>query len=467
MRIERRTGADERQILTGMILHPGVLGPIAAHWPRPGGACASDWANRVGGWCVRHWDRYGEPPGRSIETAFGQWAENGADRATAELVERFLSTLSDEYEAGGREVNPEYTLDVASRYFERVRLERLAAQIQEDLAAGMAPDEIKARAEALPQTALGASVGIDPFFDEAAIDAAYAESQDTLIAWPTMLEGFFGSAFTRDSFIAFMGPEKRGKSWWLMEVAWHALLSRRRVAVFEVGDMSQNQVLRRLMVRAAKRPMGPGKVLVPRSISRESGDQLATVVHATKEFEGHLHAEAAKAALREVMRRKVRSKESYFKLVTRPNNTVNVGIIRNTLDGWARMGWVADVVVIDYADIMAPPPGTQDPRERINETWKGLRALSQEFHCCLVTATQTDADSYNAGLINRRHFSEDKRKYGHVTGMIGINVTDAEKDLGLTRLNWVQRREDEFSVRRCIHVAGCLGLSSPAIKACY
>ena len=54
-----------------------------------------------------------------------------------------------------------------------------------------------------------------------------------------------------------------------------------------------------------------------------------------------------------------------------------------------------------------------------------------------------------------------------MTGMVGINATEKEKDRGITRLNWVVLREKAFSSYRCVYVAGCLAIAHPAIKSTW
>ena len=92
-----------------------------------------------------------------------------------------------------------------------------------------------------------------------------------------------------------------------------------------------------------------------------------------------------------------------------------------------------------------------------------MRALSQDIHCLVATATQTDAASYDVDSIGMKHFSEDKRKYGHVTAMIALNQTPDEKKKEIMRLNFIVLREDEFSVRNFVHVAECRGLANPCV----
>ena len=97
------------------------------------------------------------------------------------------------------------------------------------------------------------------------------------------------------------------------------------------------------------------------------------------------------------------------------------------IKSWERDGWLPDVIVIDYADLLAAESSRTEGRDTINGTWKALRALSQELHGLVVTATQSDANSATTGLLTRANFSEDKRKFAHITGMNGLNQNNEEK----------------------------------------
>ena len=312
---------------------------------------------------------------------------------------------------------------------------------------------------------------MDVLGDLDAMDRAFEAKAEPLITYPGALGDFFGDQLGRDEFVAFTGATGRGKTWWLMDIAWRAMLQGRRVAFFEVGDMSEAQMLRRLATRVARHPtkLPPGSkgwpldVQVPTNI--EPGDgEVAEVEFKTKTYKGPLTPGLAKAALKKLWRRL--PKDS-LKLSTHAACSINVGGIRGILDGWERRsGWAPDVVVIDYADILGPPAGIQPgDREAHNVNWMGMRGLSQDRHCLVATATQGDANSYDADVISRSNFSDDRRKNDHVTGMVGINGTDAEKQLGVQRLNWTKRREDAYLENACVHVAGCLTLGNPAIKS--
>lgn len=463
MKLQRQNGQEERRILTALVVHRGVLAHVAPKW-QPDGLFRSKWANLVGGWCVDFFNEYGEAPQAALEGIFESWAD-GKDAETTSLVDRFLAGLSDQYEAEAAAVNQDYTVDAAAAYFHRVQLERLAEGVQAALDVGQV-DKADKLASNFNKVDFAPGAEVRVLADMEAVRSAFEAAEEVLVEYPGPLGAFFGPQLCRDSFISFIAPEKRGKTWWLQDIAWMALGQRRRVAFFEVGDMSQNQIMRRFMIRAANRPLRPCTLQVPNAIYPPAAENApAEVTYDERTWDDSLTWQTAWAACEKRMRT---GRGDGLRLVCRPTSTLTVGGMRSILEGWQqRDGWTPDVLVVDYADILAPPSGVADTRDQINATWKQLRALSQEFHCCLVTATQADAASYTQARITRSNFSEDKRKLAHVTGMVGINATDEEKKAGLVRLNWVVLREGEFSENQCVHVAGCLGIARPAMFSIF
>ena len=156
-----------------------------------------------------------------------------------------------------------------------------------------------------------------------------------------------------------------------------------------------------------------------------------------------------------------------FRLSCHANSSIGVDGITSILRGWQREKWIPDVVVIDYADILAPPFMVRESLDQIDVTWKLLRRMSQEFECLLLTATQSNAASYRAkdSVLTRQNFSGRKTKLAHVSGMLGINVTPDDKKKGIIRLNWVVRREGFFNEIQCVPVAGCFAICSPTMRS--
>jgi hypothetical protein len=251
---------------------------------------------------------------------------------------------------------------------------------------------------------------------------------------------------------------------WLIDVSFRAVSQRKKVAFFAAGDMTEHQMIKRIAVRLCRQPLKPQKIMYPIDLEIDEETDKASVTHKVKVFTERLDWRTAWKACEEFKQKQTKTKKSLFKMSCHPNSSLSVNGIKSILQMWEREDWTPDIIVIDYADILNMDYPGLEGRERINETWKQLRALSQSYHCLVLTATQSNAASYSTSLIDLTNFSEDKRKFAHVTGMVGINQTTDERQNGVMRLNWIVLREEEFNVQRCVYTAGNLGIGNPAIK---
>jgi hypothetical protein len=474
MKIKKKDGGPERRILTGMIVNDSVVGRISDKWEK--GLFKSKWSNIVGNWCVQYFNKYDSAPGANIQRLFESWADKEKDQDTIDLVEDFLSSLSGEYEHHEQSINADYIIDEAGKYFQETRLRRTAEKVLGFLDQGEV-SEAQTLIDTTAPIQLGPGTGIDVLSDMEAVKSAVLSKSQPLIEYHGALGNFFGDALERDALIAFEAPEKRAKTFWLMDVAWRAMFQGKRVAFFQVGDLSQDQIMRRFIVRASRRPFYATKgnqdeslnhpVKIPVEIEMLSDAKVANVTYKRKNFDKPLTWKEGWRSLKEIAE-KLPGRDSLLRLDTYPANTITVPGILSTLRTWEQQrGWTPDVVVIDYADLILPVNTKDDKRDQINDVWIRLRSMAQTLHCLVVTATQAKADSYNAYLLNRSHFSEDKRKNAHVNGMIGINQTPEEKEKQIIRLNWLLLREREYDERRCCHTAGCLALANPAMVSTF
>lgn len=467
MKITKTEGSDERMILTGCIVDKAVCARLAAKSKVI--LFRSKWANLIARWCFKYFETYEKAPGPRIEHIFARWAEKTQDENTVTLVEDFLASLSDEWVRLKKESNSDYVLDVAEKYFTLVQMEHLKEDIEAAVDTKDA-DQAQKLVTDFTKVNIGATGWIDPLQDKGAIQKAFESASDPLIRYHGALGKFFGDRLERDGLVYFEGPEKRGKTFWLMDMVFRAAEQRRRVAYFQVGDMSQDQILRRMMVRAAGTPMQPCTVKFPIGITTvkdDDGFRKAKVKFEERVFDTGLDWVTASRAARALQYKQIKSKSTYIRLSVHPNDTLSVPDIRSTLTEWAREGWVVDVLVIDYADILRMDYYGLEGRDRINQTWKDLRKISQVFHCLVLSASQSDAAGGEAYTLGRKHFSEDKRKRSHVTGTIGLNQTEEEKRLGVMRLNWIVLREGAYLSSRCVHVAGCPEIGNLAIRSTF
>jgi hypothetical protein len=351
------------------------------------------------------------------------------------------------------------------------------------------------------------------------IDQAFDISNQVLIKYPRALGEFWNDQLVRGGFVALMAPEKRGKTFWLLDLAIRAARQGRRVAFFQAGDMSEGQQLKRIGVYLTKKSnieKYSGKMFEPvkdcifnqmgtckkkerecdsavfegrteKELRREiTIDELKEAYEENPdysactncaEYEGSkwgcvwlkevntgapLTSTEAKEAVGEFFAKESRN----FRLSTHVNGTLTVREASSILEIWERQdNFVPDVILFDYADIMMDNDHTKEFRHKQNNIWMQLRGLSQERFALVITATQADANSYTKDLLKLENFSEDKRKYAHVTAMYGLNQdhNGREKAIGIMRINELVVREGDFNNKNQINVLQNLKRGIPFI----
>ena len=445
-----------------------VLGRIASKWKAPG-LFASDELNTIGNLVVEYHQRVGEAPGQIIVTLVRTWAEKENQPETkVSAVEKVLAGIVDETEV----LHETHALDLAAHVFNKVRLERLSENIKQATEAGQLDRAFAEIAEKGSTFELGVGAGVDPLTDPAVVESWFAENKkEVLIKYPGDAGIFFGDIFYRGAFVALEAPEKGLKSSWMVDLAYRGVRNRQRVAYFDVGDSTEDEIGIRLEERFCCRPhrsttenrKWPCKIKVPTLIRWQTGYKVAKVEFEEKEIDGPLSAALVNELNQDFMNKKVKSKESKFKLSCHPSGTVSVSDLRSILKSWALSGWICDICIIDYSDLLAPSNKRMERRDQINQTWMELRSLSQEFHALIVTGTQARRDAYGQSRISRQHTADDKRKLGHVTSMFGVGMNDLDREASACKLNHIVSRRG--STNRRLHCATCLAIANPCVES--
>lgn len=478
-RIEEITtdSTRENSILAALIYNSRVLGGLSSALEGKGQCFQSPIAGLITSLCLHFYRKYGKAPKtKGIEALVLSWVRKHPHDARVEQLNTVLSHVVHSHEGNGN-INPELTIDEARIYFDKVRLMKGVEEINHLLEADKV-DEAYTVLAGINRVEAGQKAGI-PFLTEEDLEpgaaSVFAEKGESLIpfvgASETGLDQFFGDALQRDSLVAFLAPEGTGKTWWLIDLAWRAYHDRKRVAFFEVGDMSLAQIRKRFYIRAANRPWYACTVELPETINLVKGDKgkAADVSLSPKTFAEPFSRKDLEKVYHRAVHQIVRSDEMYFHLEVHPASTISVAGIRSALQELRRThnGWTPDVIAIDYADLLAPLSTKMEVRDQINETWKQLRRMSMELHCLVLTATQSTRTGYDAPFLKKAHTSEDKRKSSYVTGMVGINCRDDDKDMGVMRLNWIKAREMAFREKEFCFVAGCLDVGNPSMLSVF
>jgi replicative DNA helicase len=164
------------------------------------------------------------------------------------------------------------------------------------------------------------------------------------------------------------------------------------------------------------------------------------------ELQDHVHAVRVKVS--EFMSKTV---NGTGKLVLKefPSGTATVSDLRRLIERFKARGIVFDLVIVDYADIMAPERYTENQQENSKSVYVGLRGLAMAEDIALLTATQTNRDGFKATVAKAEHVAEDFNKVRIADIIISINKTDEERAAGQARLYFAASRNQAagFTIR--------------------
>lgn len=145
-----------------------------------------------------------------------------------------------------------------------------------------------------------------------------------------------------------------------------------------------------------------------------------------------------------LIREQAERTKAQLKIHDFPSGTLKVSQLRRLVQWYRQVKDIRfDLIVVDYADIMAAEHPTGVPREDSRMIWIDLRALMQEEKCAGLTATQTNRAGAAATVATATDVAEDYNKVRTVDLMISGNATDAELAAGKARLHFAASRNQK------------------------
>jgi len=145
------------------------------------------------------------------------------------------------------------------------------------------------------------------------------------------------------------------------------------------------------------------------------------------------------------LQKQTRAENQYkgdIRIIAYPSFDATAEEITNRVEELASEGFVADVIIIDYADITKPMGGGSELRNQLDVIWKHLRWFAGKFHCLVVTASQTNRSALNSSEVNAGSIAENFKKVAHVTSMVSMEQTRVMKQNHLMRIRNVAVRND-------------------------
>lgn len=450
--------SEERRILAALITSTELLNRLGAVVQAR--AFESSFARTICGWVLEFHKITSQAPGAALMDIYAKKKPDIRDEDEADLVTEFLQNLSRDWVAA-EPTNIVYMEKVSTEYFKIRSLDHLKTQLEtavNDRNFGLGEKLVAEyrRVEA------GQSQSVDILRDVAPILTAFSIENELLFKFRGPLGQVLGN-FHRGDFIAYMGPPKRGKTWWLMHTAITASMYGLKTLFISV-EMLKDQTIRRMWTALSGQPIElpyDGKITYPGFI--QEGDRYTL---AEQIWDGKV-ADISAAGVTKIQKdigSSMRWRGS-LRLEFGATGSFSVRDLRTMLTSMEIYdGWVPDVVVLDYADVMRSDTGEKEERHRLNAIWQALRGLAQEKNICLFTASQTGRGAMKGKDAKEFDVAEDMRKTAHVTKLITINATNKEKERGIYRLACPLTREGSQSFDQAV-VTACLAIGRPYMDA--
>jgi hypothetical protein len=511
----------ERKILIGLITQTEFLRQIESEWDFD--YIESTTAKQLSMWCWEYFKKYRKAPLRNIEIIYIEKLKNGINKSLAkEIEEEILPELSNEYE--NQEISTEYLLNIARDYFKERSLVLHTQELNYLINKNKIDEAIKtAQSFRLKQKETDENeVDLSNPVVISKIESAFDSTYQNVISFPGALGEFWNEQLVRGGLVGILAPEKRGKTYLLLEFMMRAYRQNRKVALFQAGDMTENQQLMRICIYLAgksnlEKYCGIQYIPVQDCVK----NQCDTCEKSIRECdfgldlnipEDKIRKEITKKQLVEEYKNNKKYKPCYncvewtrnrwgtvwlkeveikiplslrlaklkiqkffidkkknIKISTHVNGTLTLSKIKAILKKWEENeGFIPDAILVDYGDLLESETRMEE-RAKQNYIWRGLRALSQEKNSLVIVPTQSDAAAYSKNRLDLENFSEDKRKYAHVTAMYGLNqdVSGREKELGIMRINRIVVREGDFHPSQEVIVLQRLQIGRPFLGSFY
>lgn len=123
-----------------------------------------------------------------------------------------------------------------------------------------------------------------------------------------------------------------------------------------------------------------------------------------------------------------------------PTGSMKVSDLRRLIEHYKAQGTVFDLVIVDYADLMAPERTTDNAIENSKSVYVNLRGLAMQEGFALLTATQTNREGAKKAVATMTDVAEDFNKVRIADIVISINKDEAERATNMARLYFAASR---------------------------
>jgi len=135
-------------------------------------------------------------------------------------------------------------------------------------------------------------------------------------------------------------------------------------------------------------------------------------------------------------------KNSKSKLIVKefPPQSLSVLQLKSYINKLVQKGIKPDAIIVDYINLLSPPVAGLSSYEAIKKITEGLRALTYEFNCPLISATQANRAAINTPQPDMGKTSESMGLAHTVDAMMSIWTQEGDSDLGIIHMGIEKNR---------------------------
>lgn len=123
-----------------------------------------------------------------------------------------------------------------------------------------------------------------------------------------------------------------------------------------------------------------------------------------------------------------------------PTNTASIYTLRSHIERLSLKGFIPDVIIIDYADIMRSSRQFDSLRHELKLVYEELRAMAMELNVPIWTASQSNREGANSEVIDMTNMSEAYGKAMICDVILSVSRRPQEKASGWGRLYVAKNR---------------------------
>lgn len=408
----------------------------------------------VADWCVEYYSNYKVAPEKNIQDIYIS-KKKTLDTDEVDNVSSFLVSISEDWEES-TPTNIDYAINEAIKYLNIRALTLLRDNITISLVEGDV-DKGSNFVTDFAKVEKPTGEGVNVLKDTSGIINAFLTEQEELLTFPKALDTVIGPV-NRGDFVSFFGPAGRSKSFFLWYTAEQAMKQGRKV-VYITLEMTKNEIIRRAWPSLTGKPRKDKIVHYSKFIEE---DGMWSVDVKEKHMDG-VNLENVKQ-FQNKLRKKYRG--GSIQIIPFAANSVSPNDLELHLDNLEYYSnYLADVIVIDYADLLMPNKSFhgREYRHSLDNIWKNLRGLALNKNIGIITASHTEKRTFDTD-VKASHASEDIRKINHVTTAIGLNQTEQEAMQNIIRIGQLKIREERKSFEQAV-VLQCLDLGRACIDS--